>query len=137
MRIWTPKIEYKGRFITILLKNLFISHKINIPQKGGLYLHISLLFKTNCGKENIDRLKQKILTLCLTKDIADRIKRQATRVRKILVIYITRKVIISIIQRLHKSKEEKITKPPNWQGTGTQIHRRNNSNKYMKYVEPQ
>ena len=74
MRIWTPKIEYIGRFITILLKNLFISHKINIPQKGGLYLHISLLIKTNCGKENIDRLKQKIQMLCLPKDTADRNK---------------------------------------------------------------
>jgi len=41
MRIWTPKIECTGRFITILLKNLFISHKINIPPKGGLYLHTS------------------------------------------------------------------------------------------------
>ena len=53
MRIWTPKIEYMGRFITILLKNLFISHKINIPRKGGFCLHISLLIKTSCGKENI------------------------------------------------------------------------------------
>ena len=53
MRNWTPKIEYMGRLITILLKNLFISHKINISQKGGFCLHISLLIKTSCGKENI------------------------------------------------------------------------------------
>ena len=37
--------------------------------------------------------------------------------------------------QIHRKK--KITKPPNWQRTETQIHRRNNSNKYMKYVEPQ